>query len=264
MNLIYICVFHQTSYINLLKLLICSISKKTTNIHILISTSPTFHINIEKELSSFNLVIMYQILDLNTLMEASSSKLNIFQYKNIDLYTKILYLDTDILINGDLHSIFNLDTSPNKLYALEEGTISNAFWGAQFFKSSKINKNLTAFSAGVLYFHNSISMKSLFKDINKHMETHIEKSKISKLYKMPLMHEQPFIVYNAINQNKYDNQLFKKYVENNPINVDPSKIIYHFPGGPGNYISKYEKMTSFWKKIEESLPIIECHLMRLN
>ena len=251
MNLIYICVFHQTSYINLLKLLICSISKKSSSIHILISTSSAFQPIIEKELSDFNLIIMYQILDLHTLVEACSSKLNIFQYKDIDLYTKILYLDTDVLINGDIDILFQKDISPDKVYALEEGTISNAFWGGQFFKSSMINKNLTAFSAGVLYFNNSPVMKSLVKDIKTHMETHFEKSKISKIYKIPQMHEQPFIVYNAINQNKYDNQLFKTYVENNPSTVDPSKIIYHFPGGPGNYISKYEKMTSFWKKMEE-------------
>ena len=88
------------------------------------------------------------------------------------------------------------------------------------------------------------------------METHIEKSKISKIYKIPAMYEQPFIVYNAISQNKYDNQLLKEYAENNPLIVDPKKIIYHFPGGPGNYKSKYEKMSSFWKKTEELLTII--------
>ena len=255
MNLIYICVFYQESYIYLLKLLMSSIYKHSSNIQILISTSPTFQPIIEKELSSIHLPIVYQILDLHTLTEASSSKLNIFQYKDIDLYTKILYLDTDVLINSDINVLFEQEISAHKLYALEENVISDINHGSQFFRTSNINKDVTAFSAGILYFHNSPAMKALFRDINKHMAEYIEKTKISKIYKL-VCHEQPFVIYNAIIQNKYDNQFLKNYVENNPSTVDLSKIIYHFPGHTGNYENKYEKMTNFWKKMEESLTII--------
>jgi hypothetical protein len=86
-------------------------------------------------------------------------------------------------------------------------------------------------------------------DINKHIEEYIVKTKITKLYKI-VCHEQPFVIYNAIIQKKYDNQFLKQYVENNPSTVEPTKIIYHFPGFTGNYESKYEKMTNFWKKIK--------------
>jgi len=188
-------------------------------------------------------------------MEASSSKLNIFQYENIDYYSKILYLDTDILINNDVNILFEQDISPDKLYALEESVISDINHGCQFFRGSKLNKNTTAFTAGILYFHNSLAMKSLFKDINAHIEEYLIKTKISKIYKI-VCHEQPFVVYNAIVQNKYNNQFLKNYAENNPSIVEPTKIIYHFPGETGNYKSKYEKMTSFWKKMEELLTII--------
>jgi len=45
----------------------------------------------------------------------------------------------------------------------------------------------------------------------------------------------------------------KKYLENNPKIVNYEKIIYHFPGSPGNYSSKYDKMKIFWEKIKNSL-----------
>jgi predicted O-methyltransferase YrrM len=65
--------------------------------------------------------------------------------------------------------------------------------------------------------------------------------------------DQPFLVYNSFIQNKYDNKLMKKYVENNPSKPNKDKIIYHFSGTPGHYGSKYAKIKSFWKKIMYSL-----------
>ena len=144
MNLIYICVFHQESYINLLKLLLLSIhikgniNKKTTDI--LIITSSKFQSLIKKELSNFKLHVLYYILNLNTLFEAGCARLNIFKYSNINKYNTILYLDTDILINSDVNVLFKLKLSPNKIYALEEGNIGHEFWGSQFFDFTKYDK----------------------------------------------------------------------------------------------------------------------------
>jgi len=138
MNLIYICVFYRKSYINLLKLLITSISvrsninKETTDI--LIITSPLFQPIIQKELESFGLIINYYILDLYSLFDAGCARLNIFKYDNINKYDKILYLDTDILINSDINILFNLPIDSDKIYTLEEGQIDNEynFFGGNF------------------------------------------------------------------------------------------------------------------------------------
>lgn len=245
MNLIYMCVFYQRSYIKLLKLLITSISvkgninKDTTDI--LIITSPGFHSIIQKDLEGFVLPIHYYILDLNSLMEASCCKLKIFSYDQIDKYQKILYLDTDVLINSDLNVLFSNEISSDKLYALEEGNIGHEYWGAQFFDFTKFDRNTSAFSAGVFYFMNSLSMKKLFEDINMQITNYNGNN--------PVCLDQPFLVFNSFIQGKYNNQFMKKYLENNPSVVNNEKIIYHFPGGPGNYHSKFSKMTAFWDKM---------------
>ena len=250
MNLIYMCVFHQQSYINLLKLLITSISERaninTETTDILIITSPSFKQLIQKELDNFNLYLDYYILDLHTLFEAGCARLNIFKYDNIVKYDNILYLDTDILLNSDVNKLFNLELSSDKIYALEEGNIGNVLWGAQFFDFTKYNINLPAFTSGILLFKNSECMKSLFDTIQSHIVDYIYIKKNS----IPVCLDQPFIVYNSILQNKYDNQLLKKYVENNPSIVNAEKVIYHFPGGPGSYDSKFSKMTFMWDKIK--------------
>jgi lipopolysaccharide biosynthesis glycosyltransferase len=248
MNLIYVCVFYQQSYIKLLKLLITSISvkgninKDTTDI--LIITSPGFHTIIQKDLEGFVLPIHYYILDLNSLMESSCCKLKIFSYDQIDKYQKILYLDTDVLLNSDVNILFSNEISSDKLYALEEGNIGHEYWGSQFFDFTKFDKGTKAFSAGVFYFMNSLSMKNLFEDVNMHINDYIGKKK-----PIPVCLDQPFLVYNSFIQGKYNNQFMKKYLENNPSVINDEKIIYHFPGVPGNYSSKWAKMTTFWEKM---------------
>ena len=251
MNLIYVCVFHQESYINLLKLLITSIdikskiNKQTTDI--LIITSPTFQPLIQKEVQLFDLPIKYYILDLHTLFEAGCARLNIFKYEGISNYDKILYLDTDILINSNINILFNLDISLEKIYTLEEGDIGQEHWGSQFFDFTKYDRTLPGFTSGILFFKNSNNIKILFEVIQSHIEDYI----YIKKNPIPVCIDQPFIVFNAVSQNKYDNQLLKMYVENNPTVVSSEKIIYHFPGLPGAYGSKIEKMTIFWNTITQ-------------
>lgn len=246
MNLIYICVFYQESYIQLLKLLITSIHKNSNKTDILIMTSPAFQPIIEKEISCFDLSIKYYIFNVRTLFETGCARYNIFNYEKIYMYNKILYLDTDVLVNSDLNILFNQDISPDKLYALEEGTIGHEYWGSQFF-DSKINRNISAFSSGVLYFMNSITIKNLFNRTKSHI------TKYSKGHPVPECLDQPFIVYNAISQNKYDNQMMKLYVKNNPSIHSSAQIIYHFPGGVGHFTSKYDKMTEFWEKMNKNI-----------
>jgi len=186
-------------------------------------------------------------------MEASCCKLKIFQYPNVDKYEKILYLDTDVLVNSDVNPLFNTEISSDKLYALEEGNIGHVFWGAQFFDLSKTSSSTTAFSAGVFYFMNSVSMRKLFEDTNLHIANYLTGGSV------PTCLDQPFLIYNSFITNKYDNQFMKKYLENNP-SVRDDKIIYHFPGGPGDYSSKWAKMTAFWEKIKEESHTELCFL----
>jgi len=248
MNLIYTCVFHQENYINLLKLLISSLIKRGNFNHltteILIITSAAFQSIIHQELSCFNLQIKYYILELNTLFEANCARLNIFNYENINNYDKILFLNTDVLINNDINILFDIEIT-NKLYALEEGYIGHELWGAQFFDFSKYDMNQSAFTTGILYFRNETIIKNLFETINLHIVDYIYKNSND----IPICLEQPFIVYNTIVSNNYDNILMKNYSISNPNSVSSGKIFYQFPGGQCNYYSKYDKMSKFIEKM---------------
>jgi lipopolysaccharide biosynthesis glycosyltransferase len=249
------CVFIQEQYIQLLSLLIHSIfingniNKSDTDI--LIITSPAFKELIQSELDKYDMSIKYYTLTLNTIMEASCCKLNIFDYTDVNIYKKILYIDTDVLINSDVNPLFNLNIVPDKIYAVEEGTIGGSFWGIEFFDYSKFNSSLRAFNAGVLFFYNRDSIKALFNDIRLHIQTYLKNNKIP-----PSCLDQPFIVYNAITKNMYDNQLLKSYIQldPNPNNRSDTMIIYHFLGGPGDYTKKLIKMKNYSNKYYSCVP----------
>jgi lipopolysaccharide biosynthesis glycosyltransferase len=166
------------------------------------------------------------------------------------LYQKILYLDTDIIVKGNLQNIFDL-CQEDKLYVLEEGSIDSDtdFWGKSLFISAgdlevytnKTTKAFstafsTAFSSGILLFNNCEKIKDLF--------TAIQKDMIARPFKF-YCHDQPYIVYNAFKYDLYDNQALKPFVVNNDYDVCSSKTIHHFPGDPGMHQNKLKHMVKF-------------------
>jgi hypothetical protein len=210
-----------------------------SNADILIITTNQFRDKIEGQIGNICQLKYHIIYVEDTLMEASCAKTRIFSYEFIDNYDKILYLDTDVLITRELNTLLGTDISDNKIYGLEEGFIGHAYWGGDFFDFSKFDKNMPAFSAGVLYFKNSPSMKDLFIRIR----THIVQSGT-----VPVCLDQPFVVFNAVYTDRYDNKLLKNYIEDNPKFMGKASIC-HFSGGPGQFSSKYEKMCNFYLNI---------------
>lgn len=244
MNLIYFCIFHKSSYIELLDLLLKSLKQKGNldkNTDLLVITHPNFVPEIKKLSSDLKIYT----LTLTTLFEACHSRLNIFSYPDISKYDKILYLDSDIIINNDINLILNNNIESNILYALEEGTIESYMFGGTFFDFTKIDKNIKAFSSGILFFKNSPQIKDLFNTIQNH---------IAFDHYPPVFGDQPYFNYNAITLNMYNNTLLKQYAVNYDLintehNIRKDIVIYHFSGVPGLYVYKYPKMISFFNKI---------------
>ena len=234
-----------------------NINKNTTDI--LIYTQSDFEDDIKKIATSLGLSIKTEILNLTSplsivnpkysLFESSRCRLSIFNYKDIDKYSKILYFDTDILINGDINTILNLHTEDDKLYAAECGNITEEFYGSFLFDYNTL-ENKKAFSNSVLLFNNSPVIKDLFNNVNNHINKDIYILKKA----IPTCLEQPYVIYNSFTQNKYNNTLMTPYIVNydlinNEHVLKEGVVIYHFAGVPGLYVYKYPKMVSFFDKI---------------
>ncbi len=95
MNCIFICVFYEKKYIDMLYLLLESIFIYGTldeNTNILIYTSTLF-MNIIKQSHLFNIAkIMFEINDTyNSIDSACKARLDLFNLPSISNYNKILY-----------------------------------------------------------------------------------------------------------------------------------------------------------------------------
>jgi lipopolysaccharide biosynthesis glycosyltransferase len=227
MNCIFICVFNQEKYIELLYLLLESIDrygKLDNNIEILIYTSTQF-MNIIKKSRFFNEKIQFEINNTyNTIELACKARLNLFNLNSVKRYQKILYLDTDILIKGDLKVIFNL-CKLDILYVLQEYSLKcNDHWyGGKTLFGDEIEKykDISAFTSGILLFNNCEKIKFLFNEINKDM--------VLRPFKFSC-HDQPYIVYSAFKHNLFNNKILKNYAANNNDNISGlsrSVIVVH-------------------------------------
>jgi lipopolysaccharide biosynthesis glycosyltransferase len=246
-NLIYLCVFYNTDYILLLKEVFRSIERcggLDENTDLVIFTHPTFQTEIQAAAEESNLFIRLFFIEFNTLFHSAMARLFLYEWAPIWNYDKVLYLDTDLLINGVLSRIFQLPIESGKLYALEEGTIGHSFWGGDLFDFSVWDREMPGFTSGVLLFKNTVEIKNLFISVIEHIHSDC----IVQRKFVPSALEQPYLIYHAYTQNKYDNELLKDYVVNNA-EAPENKIIYHFPGGPGGFVNKYTKMLEFIKKL---------------
>ena len=272
MNLIYCCAFFNPGYITLAEMLLLSLSAYGNvggDTEVLIITSSEFKPVFQESLKTAPFKIHYYLLNITTSFGAACARLHIFRYPQIKKYSKILYVDTDILVNSDINTLLKLPISSKQLYAVREGQIGiQSCFGKIFFDFKKFSRHQSAFNSGILLFMNSASMRSLFSDINNHIDEFIT----AKLALHPdvtdymkfVFADQPFIVYNAISQKKYNNVLLNQYAclkspQYNPHQlcstsdiVDPNIILYHFIGPYGDAETKYGVMMDFWDKMNKA------------
>jgi len=246
---IFCCVFTQEKYVDMFYLLLESVfiyGNVDDNTHILVYTSTNF-MNIIKQSHLFDdEKVKFEINDsYDNVDKACKARLDLFNLKSISMYEKILYLDTDILIKDDINKVFDV-CKEDLLYVLEEGTIDNTtvdYWGNILF-GDKINNynDKTAFTSGILLFNNCEKMKGLFCKINEDI---IERPHYFSCY------DQPYIIYNAFKYNLHNNKVLKLLAVNNDTNIHSDKVIHHFPGVPGYYQRKIDKMTKFLNNMKD-------------
>ena len=210
MNLIFICVFNQDKYVDMLFLLLESINiyGNLDNTHILIYTSTLF-MNRIKESHMYNDKIIFEINDgYNNIDKARKARLDLFDLQSISNYNKILYLDTDTIVKNDISKVFDV-----------------------------CNEDILYACTSILLFNNSEKIRELFNKINE--------DTVNKPYNFTRYY-QPYIVYNALKYHLYNNRILKSFVVNNDTNIHSDKVIHHFPGVP--YQNKIEVMTTFLNK----------------
>lgn len=252
-NLIYCCVFYNKDYLKLLSLLLKSMKMYSTldSFDFLVMTTPEFVPLVEQMGKSLKLHLKIFTQDFTTIFQAACSRLFIFDYPEVKKYDKLLYLDTDILIKGDLAPIFQMPIK-DLLHGIPSGTLQSPSFGGQFFNFEKpeakhIKRDHPGINSGTLLFLNSKTIQELFSRIRYHVETFTNEGN-----QPPYCMDQPFINFHAIKDSLFDISLLTPHVSlyegNDIVENEGTASICHFSFPIGNFGHKYFRMCSFLEK----------------
>ena len=262
-TLIYFCIFHNKGYIELLQILLSSLILRSNleHIDILVLTSSDFKGDIEHVSKQLNIHIDTYILEFSKLHEALCSRIYIFKYPLITLYKQVLYLDTDIIIQGDINTLVNCNLE-EKLYAFREGNIGHPYWGGEFFDFSRagLTREQSGFNSGVLFFKPIECIKDTFLKVKEHLDRIITSNS-----KLPDCPDQSILNYYFIKDNLYNITLLdssvKIYSKDADINkINDANCICHFTWPIGNTENKKKRMVQFYCNFLDSLTPVSINM----
>lgn len=179
-NLIYFTIGGDTKYIRLLELAISSLltNNPALNADILVLTTNSFLPALqESNIFSHSVSVNYYVLDTPSQQDGvaiSMNKLRIFDYPLIDDYSKILFLDCDIMCIGDIDSIFSSVADASKFNSVcnpvvNADSFNSVYHGLGVLETGKLEELSAAgqlpFNAGQFMITNTAQMRSHFDNI---------------------------------------------------------------------------------------------------
>jgi lipopolysaccharide biosynthesis glycosyltransferase len=107
-----------------------------------------------------------------TLDKALLRKFDITEHPRYLEFDKILFLDTDILVQDNIMKLFKaVETLPNKLYVVQEGDLEEKYWYHGAYKPGDIaqlrKENIQSFNSGIFLFKPSETMRNHLRAAKK-------------------------------------------------------------------------------------------------
>jgi hypothetical protein len=252
MNLLYFCIFQQ-SELRALRLFFSTLIKRgqlNTNLtRILALTSNNLIAQVKTIMADFNVPYDYYIPEIDS-ADSDEARLHVHMSPLFNIYQKVLFLDTRVLINGKLKDIFNLSIKPGEIYSIPYGKIGDYKFGAPLFEFTDYDRTESAFYTGVMYFVNDDSIRKLFEDVL---------SLSTKALSLPaksgcrVLRETysvtPFLVYTAICQTRVNTQQLSTIIKIHTDTLEaPEKDVLAYCFIPGT-TDTHQTMLSLWKKM---------------
>lgn len=246
-NLVYTCCFYQEGYVDIIKNFIHTIQHNIdTNTDILIYTTSQFKELIVNAVPDVPLKFFEKNF-YKTMNQARISKMDIFDYPEIDNYSKVLYLDADSHVLASVVPIFDA-IHDNVVYAVGEGNIlcEAEYWGRSLFLRENADiQDREGLGAYALGFKNLPELKKLFIKIKQAFYLDMYQNKLR-------FYDQPFLNFYLINNTMCDTQTFKKFIRSRPTAEDAIKnkvIVVHFSGCPGHADVKMDLIKEFKEQL---------------
>lgn len=175
-NLVYYTIFCSEDYLNVLELSLKTIAKNSdiSKFDVLFITDENFKQKIElfPIISSFSAKFFVRPTARDG-VDAAVQKMSIFDYPEINTYSKVLCLDCDIIALKDINSIFDNLNNPEKLEvamnpSLQYFIVEADKNGQGYFTAEELavieEKKIRAFNSGQYAFVNTERMRAHFQN----------------------------------------------------------------------------------------------------
>lgn len=254
MNLIYSCVFVNENYIKLLENLIQSYDKfnKNSDICYLIITHERFESAIKKSMQNIDfkkydiwlLDVCNSLTNKENIYEATCMRYYIYDYPKIKQYQKILYLDCDIIVLGNLDGIFDVCIE-DMLYFVHEKM--HRYNHCSLFTDEEYNNlsSNSSFTTAIMLFNNKNIVTKYLENI------YIYIKEFKSIFPNPLpAYDQPIVnklcIYKQVSNNTMLNNLcFNMAAEDTEDNIillyNSNYKVVHFATKVGDCESKLER-----------------------
>lgn len=244
-NLVYYCVGRESDYLEMLKFSILTLKNINLDQDVLVITNDETLIS-DKFVSG---------VDVFYVKEDNPKKLKtkIFDYVNIENYSKIIYLDCDIVVNTIIYRIFESIIDEDKIYApieqynFEAHNLSQ--FGFQDYTNNELeffeNNNIYPFNSGTFGFNNNLKMRENFKEIENLIES---KSENKKYIDQPafnfIFNKKNLVGYDTFKTN--ENYFFMEWNESTVNYVEKMDGIFHFYSYAPSIKEKIKSMIVFY------------------
>lgn len=245
-NLVYYTLGYNSKFIDLINLSIKTLRNRNLNIDVCVLCDQSMLRVCKNVLPENVYCICYP--DSSTPQEASMRKLRIFEILTSRTYEKVLFIDSDTIVDANLDSIFSNIVSPDLLYVQTEKQDQEShreiFWSLKNYDSSTLNyfkeNSILPFNAGCFGFINSNTMKQRFNDVLTLIKVHTGEYFYEQSFMNVYFNTQNITDRNVLNTNVY--QLFPQK------NTEYKGKIIHFTGGPGEPVAKLMNMNEYVNK----------------
>lgn len=250
--LVYTCCFYQEIYTDIVCHMINSFMRTNSSVDLLVYTTTEYKDIIEKKCPLATNIIFVVKNFYKTMNQARISKLDIFDFPQIDQYEKILYVDADSIFLKKPDEIFDQITD-EVVYTVGEGEILNEgeYWGRSLFlKENTAHVNREGMGAYALGFKNLVAIKKLFIKIKQSFYLDMYQNKLR-------FYDQPFLNFYLIQNSMCNTEVLKSFVRSRPSAADAVNkgvTIVHFAGCPGHGNVKIDLINEFQADYEKIKP----------
>jgi len=242
-NLVYFAIGYNDKFVDVVNLAIRYLRLKNPTITVMVICDESF---MEKCANMFPPdTLLFSVPDSKTKQDATMNKLRIFDALEGTDFKRVMYIDSDILVDRNIDSIMYQVTNEEKLYAFHENSNINSHndinWSfsnyseayLEFFKERRIY----VFNTGLFAFMNTPQMKQHFKNTIELIQSHDGEQFLEQSGMNVYFNKRDLVDGSLITS-----EVYNMYT---PFDERCRNKIIHFAGDPGNDDYKLGSMKHF-------------------